>query len=98
MGSQPGAAKKQTPPPREEELMPKLRPNLGSNSIQNQILAKFGPARLQEAMDRLCVKCIFEVQHHAPCRLLPLDTEGKDCQYFNQGDQYPKEVEWNVRS
>jgi hypothetical protein len=67
-------------------------------STQAQIRKTFGPGRIQAAFDRLCANCIFKVQHGAPCRLLPLDTEGKDCQYFNQGDQYPKEVEWNVRS
>ena len=65
---------------------------------QAAIAQKLGPARIQAARDRLCANCIFKEQHGAPCHLLPLDSKGKDCQYFNRGDQYPKEVEWNVRS
>jgi hypothetical protein len=77
--------------------MPRSRDN-AKLSIQAQIRKTFGPARIQEARDRLCATCLFKEQHGAPCHLLPIETEGKDCQYFNRGDQYPKEVEWNVRS
>jgi hypothetical protein len=75
--------------------MPKLRPNLGRIAIQDQIQAKFGEAKIQEFRERLCQVCIFRELHGRPCHLLPIDTEGKDCQYYNRGDQYPKEVEWN---
>ena len=98
MGYQPGAAKKQTPPPREEDPdMPKKK-YVTRFQDQAVIAQQFGPARILEARDRLCAKCIFKEQHGRPCHLLPLDSKGKDCQYFNRGDQYPKEVEWNVRS
>ena len=63
---------------------------------QAVIAQQLGPARIQAARARLCAKCIFKEQHGAPCHLLPLESLGKDCQYFNQGDQYPKEVEWNA--
>jgi len=53
---------------------------------QAWIRHEFGPARLQAARDRLCAKCIFKEWHSRACLLLPLDSEGKDCQYFNQGD------------
>lgn len=75
--------------------MPQPRPNLTRIHLQDQILAKFGEAKIQAARDRLCSACIFKEQHGAPCHLLPLDSKGKDCQYYNRGDQYPKEVEWN---
>jgi hypothetical protein len=95
MGSQPGAAKKQSK--REREKGPDMPKREYATRVQDQaaIAQKLGPARLQEARDRLCSACIFKEQHGAPCRLLPIDTEGKDCPYYNRGDQYPKEVEWN---
>jgi hypothetical protein len=63
--------------------------------VQALIRKKFWGEMIMEGRKRLCRKCIFKVQHHAPCRLLPITSEGKDCQYFNLGDQDPKEVEWN---
>jgi hypothetical protein len=75
--------------------MPQPRPNLGRIAIQDQILAKFGEAKIQEFRERLCQVCIFRELHGRPCRLFPITLEGKDCQYCSRGDQYPKEVEWN---
>jgi hypothetical protein len=75
--------------------MPQPRPNLTRIHLQDQILAKFGEAKIQEFHNRLCQVCIFRELHGRPCHLLPIDTEGKDCQYYNRGDQYPKEVERN---
>jgi hypothetical protein len=96
MGSQPGAAKKQSKREREEGPdMTRWRDN-ATLTAQSLIRQKLGPARLQEARDRLCSACIFKEQHGAPCHLLPIDTEGKDCPYFNRVDQYPKEVKRNA--
>jgi len=53
---------------------------------QAVIAQQLGPARIQAAKDRLCNKCFFKEWHESPCRLLPLDSEGKDCPYFKQGD------------
>jgi len=95
MGYQPGAAKKQTPPPREEDPDMSKRTDKTILITQARIRQNFGPARIPEARDRLCAKCIFKEQHGRPCRLYPITLEGKDCQYCSRGDQYPKEVEWH---
>jgi hypothetical protein len=70
--------------------MPKLRPNLGRIAIQDQILAKFGEAKIQEFHERLCQVCIFRELHGRPCRLFPITLEGNDCGYFVGGDISPQ--------
>jgi hypothetical protein len=72
--------------------MRQTRTDLTKVHLQDQILAKFGPEKIQEARDRLCKVCVFRELHGRTCNLLPLTTEGKDCGYFGTGDQYPKEI------
>ena len=75
--------------------MPQPKRDLTKVHLQDQILAKFGPVKIQELRDRLCQVCIFREIHGRRCGLLPITLEGKDCGYYSRGDQYPKEVEWN---
>jgi hypothetical protein len=75
--------------------MGKVKPDLTRVHLQDQILAKFGEAKMQEFHNRLCQVCIFRELHGRPCHLLPTTLDGKDCSYYNRGDQHPKEAEWN---
>ena len=62
--------------------MPQPRHDLTKVHLQDQILAKFGPAKMGEARARLCQVCVFRDLHGRPCGLLPLTSEGNDCPYF----------------
>jgi hypothetical protein len=66
--------------------MPRFEPNLTRIAMQDQILAKFGPEKIQEYHRRLCNVCAFAFRHSAPCELLPITLEGQDCPYFGPSE------------
>ena len=47
--------------------------------MQEGIRQRLGEKALQEARDRLCVKC-----YKYSCVLLPISTDGTDCPYFEE--------------
>jgi hypothetical protein len=62
--------------------MGKTKTDMARVHLQDQILARFGPEKLEEARARLCVNCCFHLMHGRPCHLLPLTLEGADCSHF----------------
>lgn len=72
--------------------MTRAKGDLTRVHLQDQIVAKFGQARIDELKRELCATCAFREMHGHPCHLLPITLEGKNCEYHSTGDQYPKEV------
>jgi hypothetical protein len=62
--------------------MGQFKPNLTRIHLEDQILAKWGPEKIEEFRARLCKVCVFHELHGRPCGLLPITSEGKDCGYF----------------
>ena len=72
--------------------MTRAKTNLARVALQDQILAKWSQERIDQFRAELCAKCIFRELHGRPCHLLPIQMDGRPCQYFSQGDQYPREI------
>ena len=72
--------------------MTRAKTDLARVALQDQIRAKFGQEKIEQLRTSLCGRCIFVELHGRPCHLLPIQMDGRPCQYFSTGDQYPKEI------
>jgi hypothetical protein len=66
--------------------MARFEPNLTRIAMQDKILAKFGPEKIQERKQQLCNVCPNACWTGIPCKLLPITLEGQDCPYFSPSE------------
>lgn len=77
--------------------MGKVKPDLTRVHLQDQILARWGPEKIEAARARLCACCLFQCLSGRPCQLLPITLEGADCSFYTIHKDKYGEVIWNGR-
>ena len=64
--------------------MTRAKADLSRVALQDQILARWGPEKIQELRTGLCAVYLFRELHGRPCHLLPITLDGYNCSYYTR--------------